>query len=178
MKAGCKARKEGLPGSESSSSVGKRILLAGLGNELLKDDGVGVHAIRLLSKECFCKHVPNVKLAEVGVHVLDALHLFEWASDIIAVDAMSAGRKPGTMYMASHSDIQEWDATGGLHEFGLIGALRMIRHRPRVTILGIEPEIVDYGMDLSETLQSVLPQFMVQIRERVNMLLSSAVTCR
>ena len=71
-----------------------RILIAGLGNCLLRDDGIGVHAIRSLQQN----PPPGVVVAEVGTAVLDALHLLEWAEKILAIDAMQAGGNPGTLY--------------------------------------------------------------------------------
>lgn len=145
----------------------QKILIAGLGNELLGDDGVGVHAVRLLACQKAFKGLPGVKAVEVGVHVLDAFHLFEWADHIVALDAMRAAGKPGTLYAATDSDIQGWDPTGGLHEFSLIGSLRMLRHKPPVTIFGIEPETIDYGMELSPALQAALPGYAARVREFV-----------
>ena len=110
---------------------GPRILVAGLGNELLRDDGVGVHAVRLLNAQRPEEWGRNIVVAEVGVAVLDALHLFDWADHILAVDAMHAGKVPGSLYLAYDSDIEDWDPTGGLHEFSLVGALRMIKKKPQ-----------------------------------------------
>ena len=47
-----------------------RILVLGLGNELLGDEGVGVHAVRLLKKNVVQQHIT---LFEVGTAILDAL---------------------------------------------------------------------------------------------------------
>jgi hydrogenase maturation protease len=142
-----------------------------MGNELLQDDGVGIHAVRLLQQQRPPEWKRNVRLAEVGVSVLDALDLFEWADYLVAIDAMGADRAPGTMYLATASDIEDWDPTGGLHEFSLVGALRMARKIPHVTILGVEPAIIDYGMELSEPLRAVLPQVVGETRKLVAALL-------
>ena len=71
-----------------------RVLIAGLGNLLLRDDGVGVHAVRSMGNDL----PPGVLAVEVGTAVLDALHLFEEAEMVIAIDAMKAGGAPGTIY--------------------------------------------------------------------------------
>lgn len=136
-----------------------RVLVAGLGNELLQDDGVGIHAVRLVQAQLTPREKRGVVVAEVGVFVLDAQHLFEWADHIIAVDAMHGGKVPGTIYRAQVSDIDEPIVPGGLHELSLVGALRLLRGvRPAITILGVEPEVIDYGMELTPTLKAVLPR--------------------
>ena len=98
-------------------------MVAGLGNVLLKDDGVGVHAVRELKKV-----LPRRILAvEVGTAVLDALHLFEWADRIIGIDAMQAGGPPGSIYSFGVEDVDDPGVKASLHEMGLIAGLRFIK---------------------------------------------------
>lgn len=132
-----------------------RILIAGLGNVLLRDDGVGVHAVRELRKY----YSPGTLAVEVGTAVLDAFHLFEWADRILAVDAMKAGGLPGTIYISGIHDIEEPGSQASLHELSLISVLGFLasHRRPEVMVLGIEPDKIDYGLDLSSSLQAVIP---------------------
>ncbi len=65
-----------------------RILIAGMGNILLKDDGVGVHAVKRFPPA----ESGEYRAVEVGCAVFDALHLFDWAERILLIDAMQAGR--------------------------------------------------------------------------------------
>ena len=132
-----------------------RILIAGLGNVLLRDDGVGVHAVRELQEA----HPRGVLAVEVGAAVLDALHLFQWADRILAVDAMRAGGPPGTIYSFRVEDVKEDGPQASLHELSLLAAFRFLPdgRRPGVMILGVEPAIIDYGLDLSPAVQAALP---------------------
>jgi hydrogenase maturation protease len=134
-----------------------RILIAGLGNSLLMDDGIGVHIVRELRKD----FSPGTLAVEVGTAVLDALHLFEWADRILAVDAMQAGGPPGTIYASDICDLEEPVSEASLHELSLLAALRFLpdQRRPEVVVLGIEPEKIDYGLDLSSTLQALMPRY-------------------
>ena len=63
-----------------------RIIIAGLGNILLQDDGVGVHAVRELLKA----PPKNAKPLEIGCAVFDALHYMERADRVLVIDAMQA----------------------------------------------------------------------------------------
>jgi hydrogenase maturation protease len=142
-------------GAKRSTRRRPRILVAGLGNLLLQDDGVGVHAVRAIEKL-----VPRgVRVVEVGTAVLDALHLFEWADKILAFDAMQAGGVPGTVYAFGAGDVEDSGVRTSLHEVGLAAALRFLTsgHTPDITILGVEPERIDYGLELTERVQAAVP---------------------
>ena len=135
---------------------GPRILIAGMGNILLKDDGVGVHAVKRFPPA----ESGEYRAVEVGCAVFDALHLFDWAERILLIDAMQAGGPPGTVYRVdSLKDMDMGTAPVSLHEFSVIQALEMIQKdpMPAVSIIGVEPEIIDYGLELSEAVESSLP---------------------
>ncbi|HSR12748.1 MAG TPA: hydrogenase maturation protease [Thermodesulfobacteriota bacterium] len=140
-----------------------RILIAGLGNFLLGDDGVGVHVVRELAKD----PPPGTLVVEVGTAVLDALHLFEEAENILAVDAMTAGGKPGTVYSLPASGIAAPGAEESLHALNIIAALRLLKNNPLVLVLGVEPRTIDYGIELSAEVRSVIPVVIYSIRETV-----------
>jgi len=132
-----------------------RILIAGMGNILLKDDGVGVHAVKRLPPADNREY----RTVEVGCAVFDALHLFDWADRILLIDAMQAGGPPGTVYRVdSLKEMDMGTMPASLHEFSVIQALEMIHKdpMPAVTIIGIEPEIIDFGLELSKTVEASL----------------------
>jgi hydrogenase maturation protease len=141
------------------------VLVAGLGNLLLKDDGVGVHAARALQKD----PPRGVCVVDVGTAVLDALHLFEWADRILAIDAMQAGGPPGALYRVGVDDVADRPLTASLHEMDLLGSLRLLAggRRPEIAILGVEPEIIDAGMTLSPTVQAALPRVVAAAKSLV-----------
>jgi len=130
-------------------------LIAGMGNILLRDDGVGVHAVKRFP----AADGQEYRAVEVGCAVFDALHLFDWAERILLIDAMQAGSPPGTVYRVdSLKDMDLGTAPVSLHEFSVIQALEMIQKDPgpAVTIIGIEPEIIDFGLELSKTVEASL----------------------
>jgi len=140
-----------------------RILVAGLGNDLMIDDGVGVHLARKLRG-----HVPaNVRVVEVGTAVLDAYHLFEKADMVLALDAMQAGGKPGSVYRFRPLDVAEKTAIASLHEFSFVEVLRLLRKTPRdVVVIGVEPETIDCGLELSPAVEASLDRAVCEV-ERV-----------
>jgi hydrogenase maturation protease len=145
------------------------LLVAGVGNSLLQDDGIGVHAVRELAKS----PLPGVVIAEVGTDFLGALHLFEAADIVLVLDAMEAGGPPGTIYLHEECDILENSHQVSLHELGVLTVLRFSPSvkRPRVIILGVEPQTIGFGLDLSSALQAALPQIMQAAREIIDQIL-------
>lgn len=131
------------------------VAIIGLGNLLMCDDGVGVHAIKELEKD----PPEGVVLADVGTAVLHYQDLFEEIDEIIAIDAVCAGDKAGSIYSFDAADA-ELNGGHSLHDLGIQALMRFMdeKSRPHVTILGVEPEKIEYGMELSKTVSDVLPQ--------------------
>jgi hydrogenase maturation protease len=141
--------------TESTRYRRPRILVAGLGNLLLRDDGVGVHAVRQFQTTALAACLA----VDVGCAVFDALHLFEWAEKILLIDAMQAGGSPGTVYKISIDDVEGGGIAASLHELSVVHALRMLNKHPlpHVSLIGVEPKIIDYGLELSEVVETSLP---------------------
>jgi hydrogenase maturation protease len=143
-----------------------RILVVGLGNVLLQDDGVGVHAVREI-----CKHRHSgVVVAEVGTAVFDALHLLEWADKVLVIDAMKAGHPPGTIYFLAGDSVEQRRSQTSLHELNLLSAFNFIpRDRnPEIMVLGVEPEIIDYCLELTPFLRAMLPRVLQEAKSIVD----------
>lgn len=158
---------EGPDFHELPNPSGPKILIAALGNELLMDDGVGVHAVRELQRE---ELQSGVMAVEVGTAVLDALHLFEWADKLLAIDAVKAGSVPGTIYTFDIGKAGRQEHQISLHELSLLGALRLIPAdmMPRqIMVVGIEPEIIHYGMELSPSVRAAFPDVVRAVKQIV-----------
>lgn len=134
----------------------QKIAVVGLGNELMTDDGLGVHAIRLLQKETLAKDVQVVEIGTAALHYQD---LFEQSDIIIAIDAIAAGGPAGQIVCFDGAEA-EIESTHSLHDLGAVGLLQLIApdRRPKLILLGAEPLVVDYGTELSPALQNVLPR--------------------
>ncbi len=132
------------------------ILIVGLGNLLLRDDGMGVHAVRELQKLA----LPGILAVEVGTAVFDGLHLFEKADKILAIEAMQAGGPPGSINSSGVSDVADHGSQTSLHELSLLAVLRFLPKgvSPQISILGMEPGSIDFGLDLLLALQVNLPK--------------------
>jgi hydrogenase maturation protease len=153
---------------ETASGINGRkplILVAGLGNVQFQDDGVGVHVVRELQKN----PTPKIVCAEVGTVVFGALHLFEWADKILAIDAMKAAGKPGTVYTVGINDVGRPGPRASLHQETFLSAFKFLSRRtpPEISILGIEPETTAYGPDLSPSVQASISKAVQTVRKMI-----------
>ncbi len=138
------------------------LLIAGLGNVLLMDDGVGVHAVRALHAD----PIEGALIVEVGTAVFDALHLVESARTVIALDAVQAGSAPGTIYELQPGDAAGKELRTSLHELDMRALLGFLprEKRPELIVLGVEPERIESGLELSKRVRAVLPEYVALIR--------------
>ena len=152
------------------------VLVLGLGNELLTDDGVGVHVVRRLQKESLPQ---DTEILEIGTAILHVQHLLEQAVHVVAIDAVRAGDKPGSVYCFD-IDQAQLNQPVTLHDLGIVGVLKLIPEslRPKVTILGVEPETIDYGMELSPLVEASLPRVAQIARKIMMQILSRKAGCR
>ncbi len=130
--------------------VRDKTVILGIGNVLLKDEGVGVHVIREMSK----MDLPNgVELVEGGTSALALPLYIEEAQKLIIIDAFKGGKKPGTIYRCTPEDLMaKRERPMSLHDVGPLEAFHMAKrlgYQPTTVIIGVEPEAIDWGMDLS-----------------------------
>ena len=147
------------------SPVPSGILVAGIGNLLLTDDGIGVHVLRELQKE----PMPGVTLAEIGTSILHGLSFVESASRVLVIDAVRGGEAPGTLYCFDAGPATRSAAGSSLHALGLIQAMRCLLPGPPppVHIIGVEPQSLAYGMEISPCVQAALPRLVALARNTV-----------
>jgi len=144
------------------------VLVLGLGNELLRDDGVGVHAVRALAAE----RLRGVDMMEIETATLDALGPIERARAVIALDAVDAGRPPGTVLRVSLDEVPTLPVPVSLHALDLPALLQLIPEasRPQVVVLGVQPGTIGPGMDLSPEVRGALPHLLAAVRDTIGTL--------
>lgn len=152
-----------------------QILIAGVGNLLLSDDGIGVHAIRELQKN----PIPGVFMADIGTAILHGLHFLESAERVLVIDAAKGGQAPGTIYLYEAQGGGATKTVSSIHAMGLVEAIRLLPPRTTpldITVLGVEPATLAYGMELSEPLQAALPRVVALARETIEAWLRQSLT--
>jgi hydrogenase maturation protease len=146
-----------------------RVTVLGIGNLLLKDEGIGVH---LVQKMAGVMDNANVKIIDAGTYP-DLLHLVDDSIDkLIIIDAVKTGDKPGTVYRFSFDDVDLDSAPPiSLHEIGVFNSLKtmaLFNRQPKSTvIIGIEPKTIDFGLDLSPEVEEKLPRMIELVLKEI-----------
>ncbi|MFP3879816.1 MAG: HyaD/HybD family hydrogenase maturation endopeptidase [Dehalococcoidia bacterium] len=145
------------------------IVVIGVGNLLLKDEGVGVHAIRALQEV----NLPqNVTIMDGGT-APDLSPYIRSGDKLIIIDAAKAGGQPGTIHRFRPQDLST-DNMGAIsaHELGIeqnLTLMAMEGKKPsEVVIIGIEPKEIDWGTDLSPELQSAIPEIVEVLLKEID----------
>lgn len=140
-----------------------QITVIGLGNILLQDEGVGIHALSYLQQHY--ELPPEVKIIDGGTAGLDLLPYLENQDRVLLVDAVDFGREPGYIRLLSQDEIPVFlGLQDSLHHLGLAEVLALARltgtSPAEVYLLGIQPAIIATGLELSPQLQACLPELL------------------
>jgi len=137
----------------------KKVVIIGIGNLILRDEGVGVHAVRELEGRDL---PPRVEVIDGGTALMDLLSVIRDAEKIIVIDALKGGGEPGTIYRVCPDDLMaEAEHPLSLHQVGLLEVLGMARQiggDPEVVIIGVEPKEISWGMELTPEVEAKLPK--------------------
>lgn len=149
--------------SELDVSRSRTYIILGIGNCLLTDDGVGIHAVQCLQKD----PPPDTIVVDVGTDFLSAIPYFEQGQEILVIDAMDAGGSPGTIYRCRSDDLAAPIRQHSLHELGLLAIQEFLDEHQRrpLHVLGVQPESIDFGVGLSPKVAAVLPDVVAAARK-------------
>jgi hydrogenase maturation protease len=154
---------------EESSGMGKFVL--GIGNVLLRDEGIGCHVVHALEGI----PLPDVKIIDGGT-CPDVPQILEDADKLVIVDAVKGGGTPGQIYRFHLEDITlEQKPFLSLHDVGLVDSLMLMQlwHPDFIgigeaVVIGIEPVEINWGLELSPELQEKMPQIIDAILAELN----------
>jgi len=139
----------------------KRVLILGLGNPLLGDEGVGVR----VAEELKGLELPDgVAVAEGGTAGLGLVGLMEGYQKVIIVDAADMGHPPGRVvrFTPLEARLKTVEIPLSLHQLGLGEALALAKALEvapaELVIIGIQPRRVEMGAGLSSEVEGAIPQ--------------------
>jgi hydrogenase maturation protease len=137
----------------------KNILILGLGNILLGDEGVGVRVVEQLLSHSFPE---EIEVIDGGTAGYELINFFEGKEKVIIVDAVKTDDTPGSVYKMDLSVVQEDETVQlSLHQIGLKNVFKMASMmdlNPEVTLIGIVPkDYQDYNIGLSDEVEKAIP---------------------
>lgn len=152
------------------SDASKSMAIVGIGNNLLTDDGAGIHALREIAVENADEDLACIDGGTVGLALLDRLSNL---NGLIALDAMILGKSPGsiTVLQGEDMDMHLRNQKGSVHEVGLSDLLDALRLRGELpehrALIGIEPENMDWGTEPTAPVAAAVPEAATLARQLV-----------
>jgi hydrogenase maturation protease len=136
-----------------------KITVLGIGNLLLRDEGVGVHLVQRLAGMV---DSAGVELVDGGTSPDIQYLVGDDIDKLIVVDAVDAGDEPGAVYRFTAEDVVQDAVTPvSLHQIGILESLRLIslhHGKPKSTvIIGVQPKTMEYGLELSPEVEQKMP---------------------
>jgi len=151
----------------------KRVIVIGVGNTLLSDEGLGVKAVERLEKT----NLPqNVRLFDAGVSLPRTLPLAQGFDKMVIIDAIKAGKKPGTIHRFTLEEIERGQKKKArislsLHELdvpGMIALEKLVTKLPRqIVFIGMEPASISPGTSLSPVIEEKMESLISRIRREI-----------
>ena len=143
----------------SVSTDQPRILVMGVGNPLMGDEGVGPRAVELLLTHY--RFPDNVEVTDAGTMGFSILNLFQGVDHVIVVDAVDGtGQEPGTVLKLDPDSMSPNQILHSLHDTRLtdvLDAARLMGLEPDVACIGVQvAQIVHWKVELSPVVEAAL----------------------
>jgi hydrogenase maturation protease len=136
----------------------KKILILGIGNIILKDEGIGVHVAQRMQEMTL---PPDVEVLDGGIKGLDLLDFIEDREKVVVVDAVKAGAPPGTLFRFTDKDLAGKKgvlrSAHGIDFSDVIAIATYLGKKPDIVFLGVEPADLSPGMELSQMIEEKIP---------------------
>jgi len=150
--------------------MSRRILVAGVGNIFLGDDGFGVEVAGKLA----ARPLPTgAVVLDIGVRALHlAFELLDRPKRLLIIDAVDRGESPGTVFlMEPHIDPGAVGGVADAHSMNLETVVTAVRNLggvvPPLLLVGCQPEFVGERMGLSAVVQDAVPRAVALVEATV-----------
>jgi hydrogenase maturation protease len=151
--------------------MSKRILVAGIGNIFLGDDGFGVEVVKRLAG----RELPEgVEVVDFGIRGLDLAYALQKDYELVVfVDATPRGGEPGTVYLIEPEIVEDGKVsldTHGMDPIKVIKLSRALGAKPiRTLMVGCEPQVVVSGEDYDDMLMELSESVRAAVEEAVKL---------
>jgi hydrogenase maturation protease len=140
----------------------KRVVILGVGNLLLSDEGVGVHVANKLME----MDLPEgVEVYEGGTDGFRLMSVVTGADRLVVVDAVKGGGEPGAIYRFDVKDAPSMPDSykTSVHQIGILEVIHFSEFvgkgkTPEATIIGIEPKSLEMSMELTPEVAAKVPK--------------------
>lgn len=154
------------------AAVADRILILGLGNTLLSDEGVGIHALNAL--QAHLVDCTDIDFLDGGTLSFTLAGPIEDTDRLIVIDAAQLHAEPGTVQVFVDEDMDHYLGSNNkrsVHEVGLIDLMIIARLTDRLpqrrALIGIQPRDIDWGDQPSAPVAAAIPKVCDLARELI-----------
>jgi hydrogenase maturation protease len=150
----------------------KRVLIAGVGNVFLGDDGFGVEVVKRLAG----RELPgDVEVKDFGIRGMDLVYALQDDYEVVIfVDATPRGEEPGTVYLLEPEIEKDGEMvldTHGMDPVKVIKFARALGAKPtRTLVVGCEPQVVISGEDYEEMLMDLSEPVRAAVEEAAKLI--------
>ena len=149
--------------------MNSKIVVIGIGNLLLMDEGIGVHTINELEKHDLPESIEIYDGGTGGFKLIDLMH---GAARVIFIDAVETGKAPGSVTIFSAEDVHSIynKKKYSLHDTDLMEIIKMaemLGNPPMIEIVGIQPKTINYGTTLSKELAVSMSNIVNSVLKRI-----------
>lgn len=144
----------------------KSVLVLGIGNLVMSDDGAGVHVVRKLLETY--RFPENVKVVDGGTLGLDLLPMLENVTNLILVDAVNTGAPPGTLVRMYGEELPiALETKVSPHQMGLkdlLAVSELMGHKPcEMVLIGVQAGSVEMGTEMTAEVNATIDGMILNI---------------
>ncbi len=147
----------------------KNVLILGTGNILLKDEGLGVKAVEAFKRRYTTPE--NVACMDGGTGGMQLLPVLKGLTHLIIIDAIASDSPPGSIHKFCMKDIANApELMTTTHQIGIKEVLQLagfMGYDPKVTLIGMAPNDISPGLELSPLVKARLPMMTDSIKEEL-----------
>lgn len=142
-----------------------RVVVLGVGNLLMGDEGLGIRCVEAVEKQAL---PANVRCIDGGTSTHELLEDLENLDALIILDAVASGKAPGTLVRLENEQIPSaFSNKMSPHQHGindLLATLKFLGRAPgHVVLIGVEPSVMKLSLELSPLVAGVLPKMIALV---------------
>jgi hydrogenase maturation protease len=148
----------------------RRVVVLGVGNTLMRDEGLGVRCIEELERTKVLD--ADVVVIDGGTSTHELMDDLQNLDILVIVDATATGKPPGTIVRLEGSSIPSaFSNKLSPHQHGindLLAALTLLGRSPaKLVLFGVEPCVMELGMELSPVVSATIPELCARVAREV-----------
>jgi hydrogenase maturation protease len=150
----------------------KAVVVLGLGNPLMADEGIGVRLVERLMQ--VADRYPSVDFIDAGTGGMSVLHLLAGRRKAVLIDCALMGGEPGAIERFTCEQVHSRKvlAHQSLHEADLMHVISMARQLgeapEEIVVFGIQPEAVEPRDSLSPALHDRIEEYVTRVLQELD----------